>query len=526
MPLDFLNIEFPNFSLAFVDAIRVTTFVNLEFQVDFILEMAKSTFQPINEFSTDLRSSVSSSVRDVGVPSQINLRDAVPQGDTRIDIGGPQGMRGVPDAQKTVAEISRMTDGERKAVMTNFAWTLALSFKEFLAYLDREKSNELALSEFKSALASEVAKLSGSDDKIVAQIADVLGRAARYQATDASLEDRLIADNAEKFGIVKDSVRAEIEEVRALKSKIEEYRRSETVDPGASSGKWLSVIGKTSSAQAFATLTAQNGTDFAKRGEAMEKFEDRSAEKMAALYSNEPDSETQELTRMGEELTRRVSSLVEESAQKERRLAQGGGNPFPILGGINTDPDGTGVLENGAAFRFDAEEEKANLAADAAADAGSAAAFQFVYAGIYVSDEGRQSRLFDYTEELLGNEEAVRIDVSKTGYDDVVYSMGSSLFLKRNLKAPAMVASSDDVETYDLADILDRKTDPSAPNSFEEDFVSSGQINFGFAPAKSSDRKFRLEFYDYVDRFDRIARKEDVPSTLKRAVDLFVENSQ
>jgi hypothetical protein len=56
----------------------VTTFVNLEFQVDFILEMAKSTFQPINEFSTDLRSSVSSSVRDVGVPSQINLRDTVP----------------------------------------------------------------------------------------------------------------------------------------------------------------------------------------------------------------------------------------------------------------------------------------------------------------------------------------------------------------------------------------------------------------------------------------------------------------
>lgn len=520
--LDFLNIEFPNFSLAFVDAIRVTTFVNLEFQVDFILEMAKSTFQPINEFSTDLRSSVSSSVRDIGVPSEINLRDTVPQGDARIDIGGPQGMRGVPD-EKTVADISKMTDGERKAVMTNFAWTLALSFKEFLAYLDREKSNELTLSEFKSALADEVAKLSGSDDKIVVQIADVLGRAARYQATDTSLEDRLMADNAEKFGIVKDSVRAEIEEVRSLKSKIEELERARA---SGSAQKWLSALGKTGLPETFASWSVQNGTDFAKRGEALKKFEDRAAEKMADLYLNRDDTETDELRHMGEALEKRVSSLTEESAKKERRLAQGGGNPFPILGGINTDPDGTGVLENGAAFRFDADEEKANLAADAAAEMGDAASFQFVYAGIYVTDEGRQSRLFDYTEELLGNEEAVLIDVAKTGHDDVVYSMGSSLFLKRNLKAPTQTASSDDVEIYDLSDILDRKTDPSAPNSFEENFVSSGQINFGFAPAKPSDQKFRLEFYDYVDRFDRIARKEDAPPTPKRSVDLFVENSE
>lgn len=235
LPLDFFNVEFPNFSLAFIDAIRVTTFVNVEFQVDFILEMAKSTFQPVNEFSTDLRSAVSGATKSVGIPSKINLQDVVPQGQTRIDINGPQGMREVPD-------ISKMSVSERKALMTNFAFTLALSFKEFVAYLDREKNNELTLAEFKSAIASEASKLAGSNEKLVAQIAGVLSRAANYEASDTSLTDGLLADNAEKFGIVKDSIRAEIEETKALKAKIENFDRQKN-----SASKLLSALGGSNS---------------------------------------------------------------------------------------------------------------------------------------------------------------------------------------------------------------------------------------------------------------------------------------
>jgi hypothetical protein len=54
LKIDFLNIEFPQFNASFVDAIKVTTFVNFEFQVEFLLEMAKATFEPINSFSSNL----------------------------------------------------------------------------------------------------------------------------------------------------------------------------------------------------------------------------------------------------------------------------------------------------------------------------------------------------------------------------------------------------------------------------------------------------------------------------------------
>lgn len=515
MPLDFFNIEFPNFSLAFVDAIRVTTFVNVEFQVDFILEMAKSTFQPINEFSTDLRSNVSGATKAVGIPSKIDMSDTVPQGDTRIDIKGPQGMK-IPD-------INKMTTAERKAMMTNFAWTLALSFKEFVAYLDREKGNDVALADFKSLIASEAAKLAGSDDKLVAQIADVLARASHYDAAgEQKLTDALLSDNAEKFGIVKDSIRAEIEETRALKSKIEEYDRAKKT---GGTEKLLSSLGKTDNGIALASSLSSIGTDFAERGKALEKFEDQSAEKMSALYSGTPDPETKELKSMGDEVVNRVASMTAEALKKEKNLAATTPNPFPLLGGIDTEATNTATLENGQPFRFDADEEKANLAADVSTQATQAMNLQFVYNGIYVKDEGKQSRLFDYTEELQGNEEAVLIDTSKSGpgNEDVVYSMGGSLYIKRNLKSSAAVHSTDGVSVYDYADLLPKTKDPTAPNYFQEDFVSSNQINFSFAPAKSTDRKFRLEFYDYVDRFDKIALGESAPSTPKRAVDLLAD---
>ena len=53
LPMDKLFIDFPQFSIPFVDAIKVTTYVNLEFEVDFIVEMAKSTLEPFNRFSND-----------------------------------------------------------------------------------------------------------------------------------------------------------------------------------------------------------------------------------------------------------------------------------------------------------------------------------------------------------------------------------------------------------------------------------------------------------------------------------------
>lgn len=54
MPMDKIMIDIPNVSIPFTDAIKVTSYVNLEFEVDFIVEMAKTTLEPFNSLPTDL----------------------------------------------------------------------------------------------------------------------------------------------------------------------------------------------------------------------------------------------------------------------------------------------------------------------------------------------------------------------------------------------------------------------------------------------------------------------------------------
>ena len=68
--------EYPNIPISFLKAIKVTSYVNLEFQADFILEMAKSTVEPINSFTsnvTNIGSGLQPQNVDIQGPDNINV---------------------------------------------------------------------------------------------------------------------------------------------------------------------------------------------------------------------------------------------------------------------------------------------------------------------------------------------------------------------------------------------------------------------------------------------------------------------
>jgi hypothetical protein len=70
----------------------------------------------------------------------------------------------------------------------------------------------------------------------------------------------------------------------------------------------------------------------------------------------------------------------------------------------------------------------------------------------------------------------------------------------------------------------------AAPNHFEETFATSNEINFSFRPANVlRDNLFRFEYYDYIDRFDRINSWENpfsiYPKTSIHKVDLIPDLS-
>ena len=98
LPIDFLNIEFPNFSLSFVDAIKVTTYVNLEMDIDFIVAMSKATLNPLNQFTNDF-----SNIGAMSIPD-INLQNKLPD-NVEIQVGKPEAYNDAKNTKPTRDDI-------------------------------------------------------------------------------------------------------------------------------------------------------------------------------------------------------------------------------------------------------------------------------------------------------------------------------------------------------------------------------------------------------------------------------------
>lgn len=169
------------------------------------------------------------------------------------------------------------------------------------------------------------------------------------------------------------------------------------------------------------------------------------------------------------------------------------------------------------------------------ANASTTAAYQ--YEGIYILDKNnKQVRLFDYVDGVDGKEELVYTDTDKDGDDDIVYRMDNSLYLKQNfLKDIPANHFTDSAKIYpSWQNFLSLDTDSSrilaAPNHFEEVFTASNEIDFSFRPANPlSDNLFRFEYYDYIDRFDKIDSGEQQnainPRTSIHKIDLIPDLS-
>lgn len=84
LPMDFLNVHFPDITIPGIKEIRVSTHLNLELTSDFLVEFAEAAVRPINRFTNDIQSLIPTRVgNDVHVPSPI------PGGTIPIDIPAP-----------------------------------------------------------------------------------------------------------------------------------------------------------------------------------------------------------------------------------------------------------------------------------------------------------------------------------------------------------------------------------------------------------------------------------------------------
>ena len=68
---DFVDVSAPQFSYPSVDAIRVTSFVNLETKTDFIVELARYILEPVTNFSNNITKIFDATLPDLDFSNQV-----------------------------------------------------------------------------------------------------------------------------------------------------------------------------------------------------------------------------------------------------------------------------------------------------------------------------------------------------------------------------------------------------------------------------------------------------------------------
>ncbi|MDD2566021.1 MAG: VCBS repeat-containing protein [Candidatus Gracilibacteria bacterium] len=473
LPMDKLFIDFPEFSMSFVDAIKVTSYVNLEFDVEFIVEMAKSTLEPFNQFSNDM-SNMSGGFKIPNVdlkslaPSDVNINV-----DVKVDKDGTniEGYNGVNSNKNLLSYIGALT-----------GFTIGGIFQVVKGIQENTKEYELA--DFKKSLKKDIQKIAISTNPKEQKIYDIMSRAITFDASsENSFIEGLAKNNKDKFSALKnilnqsqkenDKLNVELSKIENGQKSIKDFSPIKMNNYGG-----LKIIGNYSNKNDLTTkLNEKNSYIF---------------NSLDNLSNNEKDKDSEELKNGGDEILDQVKLGIK-SLKAE------------ALEGI-TPESGNNVVDK-------------NLATSSTtSSASSSLDYSFNYEGIYIiNSSGKQSRLFDYLDEVNKDSNVVELDFDKDGDTDVIYKMGEALYLKENLtKKPSINHISSVDGMRDIGDIndylgIDNENDniPLAPNFFEEVIASSNSINFKFSPANpDKQNSFRLEYYDYIDRFDRTNNKK------------------
>lgn len=139
--------------------------------------------------------------------------------------------------------------------------------------------------------------------------------------------------------------------------------------------------------------------------------------------------------------------------------------------------------------------------------------------GIYIlTPSGYQTRLFDYLDELTGNEKVETVDIDKDGDMDYLYVMGGVVYVKYNhTNAPRKIQDT----SIQVTTVTSRDAVPTSPNYFHENMSTPGNISVTFSPASDRETSWRMEFFDRYLEWDMLDMKKHTEAlSPKRIIDL------
>lgn len=202
MPLDFIDLSLPQFSLPFVDAIEIKSFLNLEFWSDFITEMVRSWVEPLWSFTNDV-----TNMTKIWIPN-VDLRNNVPS-DVNINI-------------KQDWTINPSVWIDTKQLIKIFAFWLSKKINNMIYYIDENKDIKVDNKDFISivnlALSSKEVANNPKTEKLRNLWTEVWN--LTYEKENKKISE-LLKNNEEKFQTVKNILNTEIEQTKSQRKVLE-----------------------------------------------------------------------------------------------------------------------------------------------------------------------------------------------------------------------------------------------------------------------------------------------------------------
>lgn len=148
LPMDFIDIQPPAFSYSAISAIKISAYVNLEFEMNFIVEAVRAITAPLDKMTNNIVNMFQMEISDINmvdsVPSNINI-DIESDGSVTPEIS----LKSLPENPDGIYMIAGMLAGE---------------FQRFLVYMNRESQHMLNNQEFMEHTTSQLASKHITED--------------------------------------------------------------------------------------------------------------------------------------------------------------------------------------------------------------------------------------------------------------------------------------------------------------------------------------------------------------------------
>jgi len=190
LPTDFLNLSSPQFSFPWIDAIKVTSYVNLEFETEFIVELARQVAMPINSFTSDFTNLFNIWVDD------LDFRNIVPN---QIDI----------NIWETWVDGNLWINNSKISEIT--AFILIKNILKWREYISNNKNDTVSNLEFKKEISRNLASEKFSSDPRFDDLRELWDNVNKYTFSwEDNLIEELKENNFNKFQTLSNIINTEI----------------------------------------------------------------------------------------------------------------------------------------------------------------------------------------------------------------------------------------------------------------------------------------------------------------------------